>query len=110
MEKAAAIAAFSRRSDESFERQVDLSTIERVSTSDAVKAAAKLMLADVEVGFADADWFGRLVSVAKALLKEEADDFILASAKKRFPTFQGGAPSNGKPGLRVIESGGASNA
>jgi hypothetical protein len=110
MEKAAAIAAFSRRSDESFERQVDLSTIERVSASDAVKAAAKLMLADVEVGFADADWFGRLVSVAKALLKEEADDFILASAKKRFPTFQGGAPSNGKPGLRVIESGGASNA
>jgi hypothetical protein len=110
MEKAAAIAALSRRSDESFERQVDLSTIERVSGSDAVKAAAKLMLAEVDVGFADADWLGRLVSVAKALLKEEADDFILTSAKRRFPTFQGGAPSNGKPGLRVIESGGASNA
>ncbi|MET3299051.1 hypothetical protein [Bradyrhizobium diazoefficiens] len=110
MEKAAAIAAFSRRSDEGFERQIDLSTLERLSASDTVNAAAKLMLADVDVGFAYADWFERLVSLAKALLKDEADDFILASAKRRFPTFQGGAPSNGKPGLRVIESGGASNA
>ncbi|MGM4962985.1 hypothetical protein AB7714_05725 [Tardiphaga sp. 1201_B9_N1_1] len=110
MGKAAAIAMFSRKRDECFERQVNLSTLEHVSTSDAVNAAAKLMLADVDVGFADARFFARLVSVAKALLKEEADDFILASAKRRFPALQSGAPSNGKPGLRVIESGGASNA
>jgi hypothetical protein len=110
MEKSAAIAAFSRRSDESFERLVDLSTIERVSASETVKAAAQLMLADVDVGLADADWFGRLVSVAKTLLKDKADEFILASAKRRFSAAHGEAPGNGKPGLRVIESGGTSNA
>lgn len=110
MERAAAIAAFSGRSDESFERQVDIATIERASASATVEAAAKLMLKDMHVGFADADWFGRVVAVTKALLKEDADDFILAAAKRRLPASHGGAPSNPKPGLRVIESGGSSNA
>jgi hypothetical protein len=68
------------------------------------------MLKDVHLGFADAEWFGRVVAVAKSLLKEEADDFILAAVKRRIPASQGGTPSNGKPGLRVIESGGSSNA
>lgn len=110
IEKAAAVAAFSGRADESFEHQVDLATLERASSSAMVEAAAKLMLKDVHVGFADAGWFGRVVAVAKSLLKEEADDFILASVRRRLPASQGGAPGNGKPGLRVIESGGSSNA
>lgn len=110
MEKAAAVAAFSGRTDESFEHQIDLATLERASSSAMVEAAAKLMLKDVHVGFADAEWFGRVVAVAKSLLEEGADDFILAAVRRRLPASQGAAPSNGKPGLRVIESGGSSNA
>jgi hypothetical protein len=64
----------------------------------------------VHVGFADAGWLARLVAVAKAFLKEEAEEFILATAKRRIPSQRVGASSNGKPGLRMIESGGASNA
>jgi hypothetical protein len=110
MEKAAVITALTRRGDERLERQIDLATLEPVSTSAITEAVGKLMVKEVPVGFADVGWLRRVVAVAKALLKDEADDFILESAKRRIPAHQGVAPSNGKPGLRVIESGSSSNA
>jgi hypothetical protein len=110
MEKAAAIAAFSAQSDDNFERQVDLTTIEHTSSSAMIEVTAKLMLKDVNVSFADAEWFGRVVGVAKSLLEEKADDFILAAARRRLPASNGRTHGNGKSGLRVIESGGSSNA
>lgn len=110
MEKAAAITALTQRGDERFERQIDLATLERVSTAAIAEAVGKLLVKEVHVGFADAEWLCRLVAVAKALLKEQADEFIVATAKRRMPAPKGGSPSNGKPGLRVIESGGTSNA
>jgi hypothetical protein len=110
MEKAAVITALTRRGDERLERQIDLATLESVSTAAMVEAVGKLMVKELHVGFADAGWLGRLVAVAKALLKEQAEEFIFATAKRRIPAQKDGSPSNGKPGLRVIESGGASNA
>jgi hypothetical protein len=110
MEQAGVIAALARRADECLERQIDLTTLEPVSASAMAEALGKLMIKDVHVGFADVDWFRRVVAVAKALLKDQADDFILGAAKRRLPVPTGGVPSNGKPGLRVIESGGSSNA
>jgi hypothetical protein len=110
MEKAAVITALTRRGDERLERQIDLATLDPASTAAMAEAVGKLMVKEVHVGFADAGWLGRLVAVAKALLKEEAEEFILATAKRRIPAQKGGAPSNGKPDLRVIESGGSSNA
>ena len=110
MERAAVITALTRRGDERRERQIDLATLEPVSTTAMAEAIGKLMVKEVHVGFADAGWLGRLVAVAKPLLKEQAEEFIFATAKRRIPAQKGGSPSNGKPGLRVIESGGASNA
>jgi hypothetical protein len=110
IEKAAVIAALTRSADERLERQIDLTTLELVSPSAMAEAVGKLMVKEVHVGFADAGWLGRVVAVAKALLKDEADEFVLATAKRRIPAQKGGATGNGKPGLRVIEFGGSSNA
>lgn len=109
-ERAGVVAALARSPADRLERQIDMSTIEPASASAATQAAGKLLLKDVQIGFADVDWFGRVVSVANTLLAKGADDFILAAARRRCAVQKGGAPSNGKPGLRVIESGGASNA
>jgi hypothetical protein len=110
MEKGAVIAALTRRGDERLERQIDLTTLEPASTAAMAEAVGKLMVKEIHLGFADAGWLGRVVAVAKALLRDEAEEFILTTAKRRIPVQKGGAPSNGKPGLRVIESGGSSNA
>jgi hypothetical protein len=96
MEKAAVITALTRRGDS--ERQIDLATLEPVSTTAMAEAIGKLMVKEVHVGFADAGWLGRLVAVAKPLLKEQAEEFIFATAKRRIPAQKGGSPSNGKPG------------
>lgn len=110
MEKAGVIAALARSPADRLERRIEMSTIEPASGPAAAEAAGKLLVKDVQIGFADVDWFARLVTVASALLKKDAEDFILAAARRRAAAEKGGAPSNGKPGLRVIESGGASNA
>jgi hypothetical protein len=110
MEKAGVIAALARAPADRLERRIEMSTIEPASGPAAAEAAGKLLVKDVQIGFADVDWFARLVTVASALLKKDAEDFILAAARRRAAAEKGGAPSNGKPGLRVIESGGASNA
>jgi hypothetical protein len=110
MEKGAVIAALTRRGDERLERQIDLTTLEPASTAAMAEVVGKLMVKEIHLGFADAGWLGRVVAVAKALLRDEAEEFILTTAKRRIPAQKGGAPSNGKPGLRVIESGGSSNA
>jgi hypothetical protein len=110
MEKAGVIAALARSPADRIERRIDLSTIEPASGPAAAEAAGQLLVKDVQIGFADVEWFGRLVAVASALLKRDAQEFILAAASRRAASEKGGAPSNAKPGLRVIESGGASNA
>lgn len=109
-EKAAVIAELARSPAERMERQIDMSTVEIASAAASAEAAGKLLLKDVPIGFADVDWFARLVTVASALLGKDSDEFVLAAARRRAAVQKGGSPSNGKPGLRVIESGGASNA
>jgi hypothetical protein len=110
MEKAGVIAALARSQADRIERRIDTSTIEPASGPAAAEAAGQLLVKDVQIGFADVEWFVRLVTVASTLLKRDAQEFILAAARRRAAAEKGGAPSNGKPGLRVIESGGASNA
>jgi hypothetical protein len=110
MERAGVIAALARSPADRLERRIDMSTIEPASASAATEAAGRLLVGDVQIGFADVDWFGRLVTVASALLKKDAEEFILVAARRRAAAEEAGTPGNGKPGLRVIESGGGSNA
>ena len=110
MEKAGVIAALARSKADRIEQRIDTSTIEPAVGPAAAEAAGQLLVKDVQIGFADVEWFRRLVTVASALLKSDAQEFILAAARRRAVAEKGGTPNSGKPGLRVIESGGASNA
>lgn len=101
MERAGVIAALAQPRTDRLERQIDMSTIEPASASAAAEAAGKLLVKDVHIGFADVDWFGRLVSVATALLKKDADDFILAAVQRRTMVQKSVASSNGKASQMV---------
>jgi hypothetical protein len=107
--KTSALTALSLRGPKAIERQLGVVDFTGIPQSQTVEAIGKLMMRDVQVHLTDLNWFGRLTAAAKALLKpEEADEFLRAEMDKRSVTDD--ASQTAKPGLRVIDTGGVSNA